>query len=141
MAGQQACTALRYCTGQAWLHAFSIAAESVLPLSQPLHCLQRHSPPCTTLNALCADHRFDSANSILRCSWSRWTPFFDCPPKICKVDLHELRHRVGEHGAEEAEQEPALVPSDGTLTKLFYLALRNISQKWTIQFGDRIAVN
>lgn len=43
-------------------------------------------------------------------------------------------------------------PSDEALTKLFYLALRNISQKWTmpirdwkaaltrftIQFGDRI---
>ena len=46
-------------------------------------------------------------------------------------------------------------PSDEALTKLFYLALRNISQKWTmpirdwkaaltrftIQFGDRISVN
>jgi len=45
--------------------------------------------------------------------------------------------------------------SDEALTKLFYLALRNISQKWTmpirdwkaaltrftIQFGDRISVN
>ena len=44
---------------------------------------------------------------------------------------------------------------DEALTKLFYLALRNISQKWTmpirdwkatltrftIQFGDRISVN
>ena len=48
-----------------------------------------------------------------------------------------------------------LFPSDEALTKLFYLALRNISQKWTmpirdwkaaltrftIQFGDRISVN
>ena len=46
-------------------------------------------------------------------------------------------------------------PSDEALTKLFYLALRNISQKWTmpirdwkaalnrftIEFGDRICVN
>ncbi len=46
-------------------------------------------------------------------------------------------------------------PSDEALTKLFYLALRNISQKWTmpirdwkaaltrftIQFGNRISVN
>ena len=46
-------------------------------------------------------------------------------------------------------------PSDEALSKLFYLALRNISQKWTmpirdwkaaltrftIQFGDRISVN
>ena len=46
-------------------------------------------------------------------------------------------------------------PSDEALTKLFYLALRNISQKWTmpirdwkaaltrftIQFGDRISAN
>ena len=46
-------------------------------------------------------------------------------------------------------------PSDEALTKLFYLALRNISQKWTmpirdwkaaltrftIQFGDRFSVN
>jgi putative transposase len=49
----------------------------------------------------------------------------------------------------------ASFPSDEALTKLFYLALRNISQKWTmsirdwkaaltrftIQFGDRISVN
>ena len=46
-------------------------------------------------------------------------------------------------------------PSDEALIKLLYLALRNISQKWTmpirdwkaaltrftIQFGDRISVN
>ena len=46
-------------------------------------------------------------------------------------------------------------PSDEALVKLFYLALRNISQKWsmpirdwkaaltrfTIEFGDRISIN
>ncbi len=55
----------------------------------------------------------------------------------------------------KGNQEPGLVPRDEALTKLFYLALRNISQKWTmpirdwkaaltrftIQFGDRISVN
>jgi putative transposase len=30
-------------------------------------------------------------------------------------------------------------PSDEALTKLFYLALRNISQKWTMPIRDEIA--
>lgn len=53
------------------------------------------------------------------------------------------------------QAETGFAPRDEALTKLFYLALRNISQKWTmpirkwkavltrftIQFGDRISVN
>jgi len=38
----------------------------------------------------------------------------------------------------EADQEPGLCsfPSDEALTRLFYLALRNISQKWTMPIRD-----
>src|SRR5574343_121405 len=77
-----------------------------------------------------------------RRNWSRLIPFFDYPPEIRKV--------IYTTNAIESVNM-----SLRALTKLFYLALRNISQKWTmpirdwkaaltrftIQFGDRISVN
>ena len=58
-------------------------------------------------------------------------------------------------GLRKLSRNRGSLPSEQALNKLFYLALRNISQKWTmsirdwkaaltrftIQFGDRISVN
>ena len=77
-----------------------------------------------------------------RRNWSSLTPFFDYPPEIRKVIYTTNAIESVNMGLRK-------------LTKLFYLTLRNISQKWimpirdwkaaltrfTIQFGDRISVN
>ena len=90
-----------------------------------------------------------------RRNWSRLTPFFDYPPEIRKVIYTTNAIESVNMSLRKLTKNRGLFPSDEALTKLFYLALRNISQKWTmpirdwkaaltrftIQFGDRISVN
>ncbi len=90
-----------------------------------------------------------------RRSWSRLIPFFDYPPEIRKVIYTTNAIESVNMSLRKLTKNRGSFPSDEALTKLFYLALRNISQKWTmpirdwkaaltrftIQFGDRISVN
>ena len=90
-----------------------------------------------------------------RRNWSRLIPFFDYPPEIRKVIYTTNAIESVNMGLRKLSKNRGSFPSDEALTKLFYLALRNISQKWTmpirdwkaaltrftIQFGDRISVN
>ena len=90
-----------------------------------------------------------------RRNWSRLTPFFDYPPEIRKVIYTTNAIESVNMGLRKLSKNRGSFPSDEALTKLFYLALRNISQKWTlpirdwkaaltrftIQFADRISVN
>ena len=90
-----------------------------------------------------------------RRNWSRLTPFFDYPPEIRKVIYTTNAIESVNMSLRKLTKNRGSFPSDEALTKLFYLALRNISQKWTmpirdwkaaltrftIQFGDRISVN
>lgn len=50
--------------------------------------------------------------------------------------LHDQCHRVSQHEPEKADQEPGSFPCDEALTKLFYQAPRNFSQKWTMPIRD-----
>ena len=76
----------------------------------------------------------------------------------CSAGMLATTRRSRKDGAERTitlSKNRGSFLSDEALTKLFYLALRNISQKWTmpirdwkaaltrftIQFGDRISVN
>ncbi len=90
-----------------------------------------------------------------RRNWSRLTPFFDYPPEIRKVIYTTNAIESVNMSLRKLTKNRGSFPSDEALTKLFYLALRNISQKWTmpirdwkaaltrftIQFGDRISAN
>ena len=90
-----------------------------------------------------------------RRNWSRLTPFFDYPAEIRKVIYTTNAIESVNMGLRKLSKNRGSFPSDEALTKLFYLALRNISQKWTMpirdwkaaltrftsQFGDRISVN
>jgi len=90
-----------------------------------------------------------------RRNWSRLTPFFDYPPEIRKVIYTTNAIESVNMSLRKLTKNRGSFPSDEALTKLFYLALRNISQKWTmpirdwkaaltrftIQFGDRFSVN
>ena len=90
-----------------------------------------------------------------RRNWSRLTPFFDYPAEIRKVVYTTNAIESVNMGLRKLSKARGSFPSDEALTKLFYLALRNISQKWTmpirdgkaaltrftIQFGGRIPVN
>ena len=90
-----------------------------------------------------------------RRNWSRLIPFFDYPPEIRKVIYTTNAIESVNMSLRKLTKNRGSFPSDEALTKLFYLALRNISQKWTlpirdwkaaltrftIQFGDRISAN
>jgi putative transposase len=90
-----------------------------------------------------------------RRNWSRLTPFFDYPAEIRKVIYTTNAIESVNMGLRKLSKNRGSFPSDEALIKLFYLALRNISQKWTmpirdwkaaltrftIQFGERISVN
>jgi putative transposase len=90
-----------------------------------------------------------------RRNWNRLTPFFDYPPEIRKVIYTTNAIESVNMSLRKLTKNRGSFPSDEALAKLFYLALRNISQKWTmpirdwkaaltrftIQFGDRISIN
>jgi putative transposase len=90
-----------------------------------------------------------------RRNWSRLVPFFDYPPDIRRVIYTTNAIESVNMGLRKLTKNRGSFPSDEALTKLFYLALRNISQKWTmpirdwkaaltrftIQFGDRISAH
>ena len=90
-----------------------------------------------------------------RRNWSRLIPFFDYPPEIRKVMYTTNAIESDNMSLRKLTKNRGSFPSDEAPTQLFYLALRNVSQKWTmpirdwkaaltrftIPFGDRIPVN
>ena len=90
-----------------------------------------------------------------RCNWQRLIPFFDYPPEIRKVIYTTNAIESVNMSLRKLTKNRGSFPSDEALLKLFHLAPRNISKKWTmpirdwkaaltrftIQFGDRIALN
>ncbi|MEN2675967.1 IS256 family transposase [Herbaspirillum huttiense] len=90
-----------------------------------------------------------------RRNWSRLIPFFDYPPEIRKVIYTTNAIESVNMSLRKLTKNRGSFPSDEALVKLFFLALRNISKKWTlpirdwkaaltrftIQFGERIAMN
>ncbi|CAD6881303.1 Mobile element protein [Methylomonas albis] len=89
---------------------------------------------------------------IWRRNWDRIIPFFDYPPEIRKVIYTTNTIESVNRSLRKIIKNRAIFPSDDALSKLLYLALKNISQKWTmpvydwkaalnrfsIQFEDRI---
>ncbi len=71
-----------------------------------------------------------------RRNWARLTPFFDYPPEIRKVIYTTNAIESVNMSLRKLTKNRGAFPSDEALTKLFYLALRNISQKWTMPIRD-----
>ena len=71
-----------------------------------------------------------------RRNWPRLIPFFDYPPEIRKVIYTTNAIESVNMGLRKLTRNRGAFPSDEALTKLFYLALRNISKKWTMPIRD-----
>ncbi|TAJ91947.1 IS256 family transposase [bacterium] len=71
-----------------------------------------------------------------RRNWSRITPFFDYPPEIRKVIYTTNAIESVNMSLRKITKNRGAFPSDEALLKLFYLALRNISRKWTMPIRD-----
>jgi len=90
-----------------------------------------------------------------RRNWSRLVPFFDYPQEIRKVIYTTNAIESVNMSLRKLTKNRGSFPSDEALMKLFYLALKNISQKWTapirdwkaalnrftIQFGERLSLS
>jgi putative transposase len=71
-----------------------------------------------------------------RRNWLRIIPFFDYPPEIRKVIYTTNAIESVNMSLRKISKNRGSFPNDDALLKLFYLALRNISQKWTMPIRD-----
>ena len=71
-----------------------------------------------------------------RRNWERLIPFFDYPPEIRKVIYTTNAIESVNMSLRKITKNRGSFPSDEALTKLFYLALRNIAKKWTMPIRD-----
>ena len=97
--------------------------------------------------------KFPTVAAAWRRAWDRVIPFFAFPPAIRRVIYTTNAIESVNMSLRKLTKNRGSFPSDEALLKLFYLALRNISQKWTmpirdwkaalnrftIEFGERIA--
>jgi putative transposase len=78
--------------------------------------------------------RGDAYPSIVqswRRNWERIIPFFDYPPEIREVIYTTNAIESLNMGLRKITKNRGSFPNDEALLKLFYLAIRNISRKWT----------
>jgi len=73
---------------------------------------------------------------IWRRNWSRVIPFFDYPPEIRKVIYTTNAIESINMGLRKIIKNRSSFPTDEAASKLLYLALNNISRKWTMPIHD-----
>ncbi len=71
-----------------------------------------------------------------RNNWARITPFFDCPPEIRKIIYTTNAIESVNMSLRKVTKSRGSFPNDGSVMKLFYLALNNISKKWAMPLRD-----
>jgi putative transposase len=71
-----------------------------------------------------------------RVNWARITPFFEYPAEIRKVIYTTNAIESVNMSLRKITKNRGSFPSDDALLKLFYLALNNISKKWTMPIRD-----
>lgn len=71
-----------------------------------------------------------------RRNWNRLIPFFAYPPEIRKVIYTTNAIKSVNMSLRKITKNRGSFPSDEALIKLFYLALRDISKKWTLPLRD-----
>jgi len=71
-----------------------------------------------------------------RRNWERIIPFFGYPPEIRKVIYTTNAIESINMSLRKITKNRGSFPSDESLAKLFYLALQNISRKWTMPIRD-----
>lgn len=82
------------------------------------------------------DTRFAPIGQSWRRNWSRLTPFFDYPQDIRKVIYTTNAIESVNMSLRKITKTRGSFPTDEAVFKLFYLALNNISQKWTMPIRD-----
>lgn len=98
------------------------------------------------------DARFPAIGRSWETHWERLVPFFDYPPEIRKIIYTTNTIESLNSSFRKVSRQRNVFPTIDSLFKLFYLAAKNISNRWTrpvhnwpaalnrfiIEFGDRI---
>ncbi|MFM8342573.1 MAG: IS256 family transposase [Methylomonas sp.] len=79
---------------------------------------------------------YPSIAQIWRRNWDRIIPFFAYPPEIRKIIYTTNAIESVNMSLRKITKNRGSFPSDEALSKLFYLALMNISKKWTMPLHD-----
>jgi putative transposase len=82
------------------------------------------------------DRTFPPIGQSWRRNWQRIIPFFDYPPEIRKVIYTTNAIESVNMSLRRIIKHRGSFPTDESLIKLFYLALMNISKKWTLPIRD-----
>jgi len=75
---------------------------------------------------------YPSIAQIWRRNWDRIIPFFDYPPEIRRIIYTTNAIESVNMSLRKITKNRGSFPNDEALAKLFYLALMNISKKWTM---------
>ena len=71
-----------------------------------------------------------------RSNWQRIVPFFEYPPEIRRIIYTTNAIESVNMSLRRVTKSRGSFPSDEALLKFFYLALNNISKKWTMPLRD-----
>lgn len=71
-----------------------------------------------------------------RRNWPRIIPFFDYPPEIRKIIYTTNAIESVNMSLRKVTKTRGSFPNEDALAKLFYLAIKNISRKWTMPIRD-----
>lgn len=78
------------------------------------------------------DTKYPSISKSWQKNWEAIIPFFEYPPEIRKVIYTTNAIESLNRSLRKVTKNRGVFPSEEALIKLFYLALKNISQKWTM---------
>ena len=82
------------------------------------------------------DQQYQPIGQSWRRNWARVVPFFDYPPEIRKVIYTTNAIESINMSLRKVIKTRSSFPTDEAVSKLFYLALNNISKKWTMPIRD-----
>ena len=82
------------------------------------------------------DEKFPTISKSWRSNWLRVIPFFAHPPEIRKVIYTTNAIESLNMSLRKVTKARGSFPNDEAVSKLLYLALRNIAKKWTMPIRD-----
>lgn len=82
------------------------------------------------------DEKFPLIGKSWRTNWPRVIPFFAHPPEIRKIIYTTNAIESLNMSLRKVTKTRSSFPNDEAAAKLLYLALRNISRKWTVAIKD-----
>lgn len=78
------------------------------------------------------DSKYPTISRSWLANWENLTPFFDYPPEIRKVIYTTNAIESLNYSLRKVTKTSGSFPNNDSVFKLLYLALRNISKKWTM---------